>query len=329
MLTKILVTGANGHLGNNLIRSLLKNGNKVRASVRDTKNMKPFDELKCELVYADILDFDSLVEALDGIETVYHTAAVFKHWAANPIKEIINPNAEGTNNLFNAAKICGVNKIIYTSSIVALDYNKPPLSPDTWNSNYINPYNQSKTESEKTAWKLAEELDIETIAVLPSAIIGGHSYGHLTPTMIMLKSIMENQMTFDINFTLNYIDVEDVAAGMIAAAIKGKPGQRYILGNKKPINTCKLFEIAKDLFPEVKTPPVISKEQLMQFAINSYEQSKRTGGAPALLPYLVESSYEADVRLDISKSEQELGFNPLSPEEAIRNAFVYLKNRGT
>ena len=324
MPTNILVTGANGHLGNNLLRTLLKSENEVRASVRNTKNTTPFEGLNCEIIYADILDFDSLVKALNGIETVYHTAAVFKHWAADSVSEIIKPNINGTKNLFQAAKQCGVKKIIYTSSIVTLDYNKVPMSPDAWNENYTNPYNHSKTEAEKTAWKLSKELGIETVVVLPSAIIGPNSFGHLTPTMSMLKSIIENQMAFDINFTLNYIDAEDVATGMIAAADKGRDGQRYILGNKQPVNTSKLFKIANELYPEVKIPPVISKEQLMQFAINALENSKETGAPPALLPYIVESSYDADIRLNISKSEQELGFNPIPPEEAIIKAFAYL-----
>ena len=327
MSAKILVTGANGHLGNNLVRSLLKSNTDVRASVRNTNNKVPFEGLDCELVYADILDFDSLIKAMDSIDLVYHTAAVFKHWANDPIDEIVKPNVEGTINLYKAAHQCGVKKIIYTSSIVTLDYGQVPLSPESWNSNYTNPYNHSKTEAEKTAWKLSKELEIDTVAVLPSAIIGPNSFGHLTPTMGMLKSILENQMAFDINFTLNYIDVADVAAGMIAAATKGKPGQRYILGNKSPVNTSKLFEFANSLFPEVKIPPVIAKEQLMEFAINALENSKETGTSPALLPYIVESSYDADVRLDISKSEIDLGFNSSSAEESILKAFDYLKYR--
>ncbi len=324
MSAKVLVTGANGHLGNNLVRTLQGKGVKVRATVRNIENKVPFAGLGCELVYADLMDYDSLVAAMDGIELIYHTAAVFKHWAQDPMAEIVNPNVEGTKNLFNAAAKCAVKKIIYTSSIVALDYSNTPLSPETWNTNYVNPYNHSKTKSERLAWELSAELGIEMVAALPSAIIGPNCIGHLTPTMSMLKMILENQMNFDVNFTLNYVDVEDVVNGMIAAAEKGLPGQRYILGNENSVNTSRLFEIANRLFPEVKIPTKISKEQLMQVAVSQMRQFDETGQPPAILPYVVDASYGADVRLDISKSKTDLGFNPLAPEKAVEKAYGYL-----
>ena len=74
-----------------------------------------------------------------------------------------------------------------------------------------------------------------------------------------MSEAAEIKKAFDINFTLNYIDVEDVAAGMIAAAEKGISGQKHIVGNKSLVNTSKLFEIANSLFPEVKIPPVIPR----------------------------------------------------------------------
>ena len=79
-MTKInLVTGANGHLGNNLVRALLARGETVRASVRNPENTAPFEGLDCEIVQADLMDKDSLLRALDGVDTLYQVAAVFKH----------------------------------------------------------------------------------------------------------------------------------------------------------------------------------------------------------------------------------------------------------
>ncbi|EKQ57956.1 MAG: NmrA-like family protein [Clostridium sp. Maddingley MBC34-26] len=66
-----LVTGANGHLGNNLVRELLKKGEKVRASVRNINDKEAFIGLDCEVVYADLMDKDSLRKALDGVDTLY------------------------------------------------------------------------------------------------------------------------------------------------------------------------------------------------------------------------------------------------------------------
>ena len=84
----VLVTGANGHLGNNLVRLLISKGYQVRASVRNIKNRKPFEGLDCEVVQADITDKSSMIQALRGVDTFYAVGAVFKLWAKNPQKEI-------------------------------------------------------------------------------------------------------------------------------------------------------------------------------------------------------------------------------------------------
>ena len=85
-----LVTGANGHLGNNLVRYLLSENHKVRASVRDLKNQQPFDGLDCEVVYADIIDRASLKEAFKNVTNLYAVGANFNMWAKNPKVEIYN-----------------------------------------------------------------------------------------------------------------------------------------------------------------------------------------------------------------------------------------------
>ena len=74
-----------------------------------------------------------------------------------------------------------------------------------WNSDFLNPYYQSKTESEKLALRLAKELDLWLISVLPSGMIGPNCFGHLTPTMEILNAIVKNKLPFDINFHFNYL----------------------------------------------------------------------------------------------------------------------------
>src|SRR5215471_11756390 len=121
-----LVTGANGHLGNNLVRHLINKGIPVRASVRNIKNKKPFAGLNCEVVQADITDKQSLVRALRGVETFYAVGAVFKLWAKDPKKDIYDANLTGARNIVEAAKEAGVRRIVYVSSIAALNYEKLP-----------------------------------------------------------------------------------------------------------------------------------------------------------------------------------------------------------
>jgi dihydroflavonol-4-reductase len=86
---KILVIGGAGFLGNNLVRELLKDKQAVRTSVRNTSNKKPFEGLYCEIVQADLLDKDSLLKAMDGIDIVYNCATVYKIWAKDPQKKLL------------------------------------------------------------------------------------------------------------------------------------------------------------------------------------------------------------------------------------------------
>ncbi len=171
-----LVTGANGHLGNNLVRALLDKGEKVRASVRNVNYLEPFEGLDCEVVYADLLDRESLSKAMKGVDTLYQVAAERS-----------------------------VNKVVYVSSTAALDYSSVPIDETSWNSDFSNPYYQSKIESEKLALRLAKELDLWLISVLPSGMIGPNCFGHLTPTMEILNAIVKNKLPFDINFHFNYL----------------------------------------------------------------------------------------------------------------------------
>ncbi len=322
---KCLVTGANGHLGNNLVKELVAQGYKVRASVRNTNNTAPFKGVDCELVYADMTDKASLLKAMEGVDVLFHVAAVFKHWAMDAEAEIHEPNRRGTRNVLEAAAECHVKRVVYVSSIAALDHDVTPMNESTWSKAFPNAYYESKQESEQLAWQLAKELNIDLVTVLPSSMIGPDIYGHLTPTMSVMHSIINNQLPFDPAFNLNFVNVKDVAKGMVLAAEKGKAGNRYALATEPSISTTDLLQIAKALYPETEVPGVVPMEQLLQIAHKMEEESKTTGQAPFLLVNNVKHYYNADARIDISKARNELGYQPMAIDEVLKDTFRYLK----
>lgn len=324
---KCLVTGANGHLGNNLVKELICQNYQVRGSVRNIENKEPFTEVDCEVVYADMLNKASLMEAMKGIEIVFHVAAVFTHWSPDPQKDIIEPNLIGIRNVIEAASECEIKKVILVSSIAALDHTSAPMTETTWNKSFPNPYYQSKQEAEQLAWNLSRELHVNLITVLPSSMIGPDIYGHLTPTMGFLYSVVKNQLPLDPNFAFNYVDVKDVAKGIVLAAKFGRIGERYILATEPSINTFDVFLLAKELFPELKIPMQLPKSKLLEMARQMEAQSDITNTAPLLLVGNVEVYYDADARIDISKARNELGYNPISAENAIKETLLYLSNR--
>jgi len=327
MVNSCLVTGANGHLGNNLVRILHDKGENVRASVRNVNYTEPFEGLDCEVVYADIPDRESLSKAMKGIDIIYQVAAAYKMWAKDPQKDIIDMNIRGTENVLETAKKQGVKKIVYVSSIAALDHSLVPMDETGWNSDYSIPYYQSKTESEKLALSLAEKLDISLISVLPTAMIGPNCFGHLTPTMEILYSIINNKLPVDPNFYFNFVDVRDVAEGMIAAAEKGRNRERYILGTEVSISITEIIDLARSLFPDIKKPAKQSRNTMMILAFLMETISKFNGKTPAMTRGIIKSYYGTDQSCNISKARRGLGYNPGSPYDALKEALFYLVNK--
>nr|WP_315197262.1 NAD-dependent epimerase/dehydratase family protein [uncultured Flavobacterium sp.] len=324
---KCLVTGANGHLGNNLVRELVNQNYQVRASVRNLNNKEPFEGVNCEVVYADMLDKESLKIAMKDIEIVFHVASVFKHWSPDPQKDIIEPNVIGTKNIIEAASDCNIRKVILVSSIATLDHSSVPMKENTWNKYFPNAYYQSKQEAEQLAWDLSKKLNVNLITVLPSSIIGKEIFGNLTPTMFFFDMVLKNQLPIDPNFAFNYVDVKDVVKGMILADKYGKIGERYILATEPSITTYDVFALAKEIFPEVIIPAQLLKSELIEIAKKMEDESVITKTAPLLMVNNVEAYYNADSRIDISKAKSELGFNPISPVKAIKNTLLYLSQK--
>lgn len=325
-----LVTGANGHLGNNLVRLLIDKGIPVRASVRNTKNKEPFFGLDCEVIQSDITDKSSLVRALQGVETFYAVGAAFKLWAKDPKKETYDVNLKGTQNIVEAAAEAGVKRIVYVSSIAALNYTQLPTKESYGqNPDRRDMYYNSKNDGENLVFELAKKHNIELVAVLPSAMIGSESFGSLSISYNIIDLILKKEIPVETGITLNWIDVKDVAEGCYLAATKGKNGERYILANKKCTSIKDTTKIAQKLFPElkIKLPRVVPKPLLFIIAWFMEMGSKLSGKAPLLSVKDIAMFSGLKQDFDTSKARKELGFNPKNSEIAIREAMIYLNNK--
>lgn len=326
--TTYLVTGATGHLGYNLSRLLLDKGEQVIATYRNPKKKPILKELNCETRLADIMDKASLLEAFKGVKRVFAVGAAFKMWAKNPKKEIYDVNIQGTKNLFEAAAQCGVEDIVYVSSIAALDFTTLPAAPKNgYNSDRRNWYFNSKNDSDKLALELGEKYNIRTVLILPSAMIGDKAH-QLSYSNNLVKQILDGEMIADTNFSLNWIDVKDVAKGAYSAMKNGKNGERYILANEKHMTITDSVKVAAKLFPDLKlkTPPKVPKFVLYIIGGLMEFMSKLTGKEPLLQRHYVSMFYGLDQDFDISKSKEDLGFNPKQSELALSDSLHYIKN---
>lgn len=322
-----LITGANGHLGNNLLRLLLSKGENVRAGVRNINTTYAFEGLNCKIVHADLTNKESLVSALQNVTNLYAVGAAYKMWSKNPKKDIYDVNVKGTQYLFEAAAQCGVKNIVYVSSIAALDLTKLPASEKNgYNKDRRNWYYNSKNDSDKLALELGEKFNIRTVLVLPSAMIGSIAY-KLNYSNYILLQIINGKFPINTNISLNWIDVKDVAWGAYQAMKKGKNGERYILANEKhtPVQEC--IEIASELYPElkIKIPKSVPKWMLYSIAGLMEMISLVTGKEPLLQRHYISMFYGLKQDFNISKAKKEFGFNPKPPQKALINAFKYLK----
>ena len=321
-----LVTGANGHLGNALVRALIARGDRVRAGVRDISNTTPFEGLDCELVYTELQDKAAMLKALEGVEVLYQVAAVFKHWAKDPQAEIVEVNVQGTRTVLEAAAEAGVKRVVYVSSVAAVGHDSQLLSEEHWNDDLQNPYYRSKILSERAAWQMAQAHGLWMVSVLPSAMIGPHA-SRLTDTMEFLASIEQRKIPLDLNFHFNFVDVRDVAQGLMLAAEKGRPGNRYILANKHSSSLAEIISAANRVTPGYRMPPSAPKWLLLGVAWLKERLAAMTGKPADLLVSQVRMFYGIKQEYDITKAESELGYRPRSPEAALSLAFEYLKTR--
>ena len=322
-----LVIGGNGHLGNNLVRLLLSENQNLRTTVRNINNQQPFIGLNCEVVQADITNRASLKKAFQGITNVYAVAANFSMWAKHPKTEIYDNNMQGTQNVFDIAKECGVKNIVYVSSVASLDLTTLPAHVDNgYNKDRRNWYYNSKNDSDKLALELGKTYGIRTVVVLPSAMIGSKAF-KLSYSNHLVLQVLNGEIPVDTNITLNWVDVKDVALGTYKAMTNGRDQHRYILSNEKHMTLQETVKIASNLYPELhlKMPKKAPKWVLYAVAGVMEMRSKLIGQEPLLQRHYLDMFYGLKQDYDSSTSRQELGFNPKPSKKALEEALTYLK----
>jgi dihydroflavonol-4-reductase len=324
MQNRMLVTGANGHIGNNLVRELLHRNEKVIAGVRDPSNARALDGLNCPVTCVDLLDRESLASRMQGIDVLFQVGAVFRNWARHPEREIYAANLEGTRNVLEAAAEAKVRRIVYVSSLAALDRSVLPIIETGWNGNTDNVYMRSKAHAEQLAWTLARQHGLDMVTVLPGATVGANCF-NMTPTMGLLKTILDGELTLNPGFCFNFVDVGDVVDGMLAAAARGRSGQRYLLANENWMGINELARMAQQEFPEraIRMPKQPPRSVLWMLALLMEGAGWLRGKEPLLRRnYLTE--FTVRERCDISKARRELGYRPKSPRQAVLGALRWL-----
>ena len=323
-----VVTGANGHLGNNLVRVLLEQGDTVVAGTRGLNPDPALAGLACATAWVDLHAPDSLERAFRGAARVYLVGGVFKHWARNPQAEIYEANIAATRNALAAAAQCKVPKIVYISSLAATNRDAVPITEAGWNADTANIYFRSKTDSERLAWELAQRAGIDMVSVLPGAMVGAHCY-RLTPTMELLQTVLDGRLKDEPGFWFNFVDVRDVALACRAAAERGRNGERYLLANENCTSVKELARIARKLFPNRNIPVPRTAPRALAWLIAAVAELRAAiDKSPPSLQRNFLRAFSVQEICNVEKARTELDFKPAAPAVAIEHALRYLAARG-
>jgi dihydroflavonol-4-reductase len=329
-MSKVLVTGGTGFIGSHVVRRLLMEQVDVRCLVRSGSNRRNLAGLKVEFSEGDLNVPASLHKAVTGCKILFHVAADYRLWARNP-KDLDRVNVQGTRDLFHAAGNAGIEKIVFTSSVAAvgrpryegrLGIGREEFDPTR--EQLIGPYKRSKFAADLLARRFASQ-GLPVVIVNPSTPIGSHDIKP-TPTGKMIVDFLNGRMPAYLNTGLNFVDVEDVAAGHWLASQKGRIGERYILG--------RLNMTLKEFLEQVGTA---SGRPAPRFQI-PYEVAWLAGAVSTGLAYITHKEPQIPldgVRMahekmfyDSSKAVRDLGM-PQSPiYQAIEKAVHWFHTNG-
>jgi len=229
----VVVTGSTGHIGNTLVRALLAGGERVRCLVLPTENLTPLAGLDVEVAIGDVRDLDSLVRAFNGADTVYHLASVI---ALSPgqagLLEAVN--VRGTRNVVEACRHRDVGRLVYASSIHAIA--EPPRGTVIDETMPIDPerirmvYGKSKAKATRIVLRAVED-GLDAVVVCPTGVIGPNDF-QLSEMGQLILGYARGLVPAYIDGGYDFVDVRDVADGLIAAARYGRRGEVYILSGE-------------------------------------------------------------------------------------------------
>jgi dihydroflavonol-4-reductase len=230
---RAFVTGGTGFVGGAVVRRLLAEGYAVRTLVRPGADARQLAGLPVERVLGELADVDALKRGAADCDQVFHVAALYSFWG-HPWEEFYRSNVEGTRNVLRAARDAGASRIVYTSSIATLGQpaDGSPADEETpsFLADMIGHYKRSKFLAEEAARDLARR-GAPVVIVNPAAPVGVGDHKP-TPTGRMIVDFLNGRMPAYVDTCLTLVDVDDVAAGHLLAAEKGRVGERYILGGE-------------------------------------------------------------------------------------------------
>lgn len=331
-MTTVLVTGATGCVGANIVEALLNRGYTVRALRRETSSLRALAGLEPELVTGDVLDLPALRAAMAGCDGVFHAAAISQYWRNEPAT-IYTINVEGTRNVLQAARETGVRRVVFTSSVGALGkparrgalldetatFNLPPARF---------PYGHSKALAEAEVRQAVaggpEAACFEAVIVNPVTVIGRRDVGFVGGEF--LRAARQGKAFAAPPGGVGIISASAVGKGHVLAYERGRSGERYIL-NGENILYRQLMRIVAEVVG-ARPPAFVIPGPALALAAGGVDLARRIRGAPLLVEGNQMRLSVQRLYYDASKAERELGLAPVSARRAVEEAWAWYQAEG-
>jgi nucleoside-diphosphate-sugar epimerase len=327
----ILVTGATGHLGANLVRRLLADGAAVRVLLRPDSDNSSLDKLDVDRVYGDLRDPATCLAAIRGCEQAHHCAAKVStlDGSSHHRDEIFGCNVLGTRNLLRAALTTGIARVVVTGSFSAVGHD--PTRPSDENVPF-NPFERSLPYAHSKACVEHECLKafvdgLPVVVATSCAILGPNDFkpSRMGRTLI---DFANGRLWAYVAGGFEFVTARDMVEGHLLAMAKGRPGQKYIFSSQF-LTVDELLgifgEVTRRPRPRLRLPgPLMAAAAATADAvlpwIAPHAPRRFTGAAVHLL--------RLRRRADCTKAKTELGYQPTAVADAIRDAYACFLRRG-
>jgi dihydroflavonol-4-reductase len=315
----VVVTGATGHIGNVLTRRLTAQGQAVRALVMSGDDLRPLTGLDVEIIYGDVTDLASLESAFTGADIVFHLAGIVTIMSGMA-RVLERVNVGGVRNVAAACRAAGVRRLVYTSSVHAIA--EPPQGTAIDESQPFDPnrvlgdYARSKARATLLLLDEVAKGGLDAVICCPTGVIGPGDYGISNVGQLILD-FASGQLKSYVSGAYDFVDVRDVARGLILAAEKGLKGRHYILSGAQVQVLELMKELEKDIgypAPTFRIPSAIARAAGV-LASAYYRLLRRR---PVFTAYSIDV-LRSNSQVSSARAREELGFTSRPWRESIRD----------
>jgi dihydroflavonol-4-reductase len=321
----VLITGASGHIGANLVRALIAKGQPTRCLIHN--NTRAIEGLDTVRVSGNVCDLESLFRTFEGIDTVYHLASHIS-LSMDGWETLEQTNVIGTRNVVDACLKTGVRRLIYFSSIHAfqrepLDHPVDELNPLVTSLKNA-PYDRSKAGGTREV-KKGIEKGLDAVMIHPTAVIGPYDFqpSYLGEAILMMA---RGKLPALVPGGYDWVDVRDVTMGTIAAAEKAPTGAAYLLGGEW-VSMCdmaaEIAELVGNKVGKFVCPLWLANAGAVYFKL----MSKMNGKQP-LYTSMSLKALQDNRKISHEKAARELGYKPRPLRDTLEDTLRWFRENG-